>query len=111
MLAAVRPVNKRERNSRSILPLVSAFPADEISLGKWQEHAVYSRITLRTVQKLRLDAGGGYVIDDEPSAGHEARDHLLVDVAIAFRGLNIGEAKRDLLETGCVVASVAMKHL
>ena len=55
--------------------------------------------------------GASHVIDDEPSAGHEARDHLLVDVAVALRGLDIGETKRDLLETGGVVESVAMKDL
>lgn len=37
--------------------LVSALPADEISLWEWQEYAVYSRISLRTVQKVRQDAG------------------------------------------------------
>ena len=111
MLAAVRPVNKRERNSRSILPLVSALPADEISLWKWHEHAVYSRITFGAVQKLRLDAGGSYVVDDEPSTWHEARDYLLVDLSVELRGLNIGETKRDLLEASRIVERIAVKDL
>src|SRR5207249_3181166 len=33
---------------------------------------------------------------------------LLVDLGVVLRGLNIGEAKRDLLETGDVVESAAM---
>ena len=66
-------------NCRSILPLASALPADEITFWKWQEHAVYSRIFFGTVQELRLDARESYVIDDEPSTGHEARDRVLVD--------------------------------
>src|SRR3989338_5904199 len=98
--------NQRQRSQP-----VSALPANEISLWKWQEHAVYTRISLRTVQKLRLDAGGSYVIDDEPSTRHEARDHFLVDLGVVLRGLNIGEAKRDLLETGRVIESIAMNDL
>ena len=77
--------------------LASALPADEIAFCKWQEYAVYSRIIFGTVQKLRLDAGGSYIIDDEPSTGHEARDRFLVNLGVELRRLKIGEAKRDLL--------------
>jgi hypothetical protein len=96
-----------KRNYRSILN----FSADEISFWKWQEYAVYSRIVLRTVQELRLDAGGSYVVDDEPSTGHEARDDLLVDLSVELRRLNIGETKRDLLEASRIVESIAVKDL
>src|SRR5574341_357446 len=78
---AVRPIRKREENSRSI-PLISAFPADEISLWEWQEHAVYSRIIFGAVQEVFLDAGGSYVIDDEPAAGDEARHDQFVDLGV-----------------------------
>jgi len=39
------------------LTLGSALAADEISLWKGQQHAVYSRIFFGTVQELFLDAG------------------------------------------------------
>jgi hypothetical protein len=107
----LRPVRTRERNSRSIFSLVSALPADEISLWEWQEHRVHPGIATRAFQECRLDARGRYVIDDEPSTGQEARDYLLVDLRVGFRRLNIGEAKRDFLETGGIVESVAMKDL
>lgn len=60
------------------------------------------------VQKLRLDARGSHVIDDEQSIGYEARDYFLVGLGVELRGLNIREAKRDFLEAGDVFESVAM---
>ena len=66
---------------------------------------------MRTVQELRLDAGGSYVVDDEPSTGQEARDYLLVDLSVELRGLNIRETKRDLLEASRIVESIAVKDL
>ena len=66
---------------------------------------------MSTVQELRLDAGGSYVVDDEPSTGHEARDYLLVDLSVELRGLNIGETKRDLLEASRIVEGIAVKDL
>jgi hypothetical protein len=66
---------------------------------------------LRTVQELRLDAGGSYVVDDEPSTRHEARDDLLVDLSVELRRLNIGETKRDLLEVSRIVERIAVKDL
>jgi hypothetical protein len=94
-----------------ILPLASALPADEITFWKWQEHAVYSRIIFGTVYELRLEVGGSHVIDDEQSAGHEARDYFLVGLGVELWGLKIRKAKRDLLEPGNVVESVAMNGL
>ena len=88
--------------------LASALPADEITFGKWQERAVDSRIIFGTVQELCLEAGGGYVVDYEPSTGHEARNRFLVNFGVELRGLKVGEAKRDLLKTGDVVESVAV---
>ena len=89
----------------------SALSADQVSLGKRQEHAIYSRIIFGALQEVFLDARRGYVVDDQPSAGHEARDHVLVDLGVKLRGLDIGEAKRDLRETGRIVERVAMKDL
>jgi len=109
LIATRRQTGQPKR--QSILPLASAPPADEITFWKWQEHAVYSRIFFGTVQELRLDARESYVIDDEQSTGHEARDRFLVDLGVELRGLKIGEAKRDLLEPGGVVESVAMNGL
>ena len=105
------PVRRRARNSGQFLPLASALSADEISLGKWQEYAVYSRIGLRAVQEVGLKTGGNYVVDDEQPAGYEAWDHFLVDLGIVLRWLKIGEAKRNLLKTGGVVERVAMNRL
>jgi hypothetical protein len=68
-------------------------------------------IIFRTVQELRLEAGGSYVIDHKPSAGHESRDHFLVDPGVMLRGLQIGETKSDLLETGGVLERIAMNGL
>src|SRR6516225_4676832 len=91
--------------------LSSNFPADEVAFWKWQEHGVDSRIIFGTVQELRLEAGGSYVVDYQQSAGYETWDHFLVSLGVELRGLKIGEAKRDLLKTGGVVESVAMSGL
>ena len=106
-----RTGTQRPTNCRSILPLASALPADEIIFWKWQEHAVYSRIIFGAVWVLRLETGRSYIIDDEQSTGHETRDGFFVDLGVELRGLKIGEAKRDLLEPGGVVESVAMNGL
>ncbi len=55
--------------------------------------------------------GGSYVVDDEPSTRHEARDDLLVDLSVELRRLNIGETKRDLLEVSRIVERIAVKGL
>jgi len=89
----------------------SALPADEVAFGKWQEHRVDSGIVLRTVYERGLVAGGSHVIDDQHSARHEARDHYLIGFAVDLRRLEIGEAERDVLETGNVFESVAMNGL
>ena len=91
--------------------LASALPADEIAFGKWQKHAVYAGITCRTLYDLGLVPWGSYVVDDEPSAGYEAGHYQLVDFAVEFRGVDIGKAKRELVETGRVFEGVAMKDL
>ena len=74
---------------RTILPLASALAADEIAFWKWQEYTVDSRIIFGTVHELGLDAGGSYVIDDEQSAGHEAKDGFLVDLGVASGQVSI----------------------
>ena len=86
-------------------------PADEIAFRKWQQHAVYSRIFFSTVQDLGLKAGGSYIVDHKPAAGHKARDHFLVDFGVQLRGLKIGKAKRDVLNTRDVVESIAVNGL
>ena len=61
------------------LPL--ALPTDEVSFWKWQKRAVSPRVAFRPLYDLGLVPWGGYVVDDEPTAGHEARHHQIVDRA------------------------------
>ena len=89
----------------------SALSADEISLLKGQEHRVYSCVTLRALQKLRLDARRGDVIDDQPTAWHQARHDQFVNLGIVFRRLDIGKTKRQRLRPAGIVEGVAVKHL
>jgi len=46
----------RSQNAHTTALFISALPADEVALGKWQEHAVYSQIILGTAQEVRLNA-------------------------------------------------------
>ena len=67
-VACVVVVRKRKTRLAIFSP-VSALLADEIALGKRQEHAVDSRIIFGALQEVLLKARGSYVIYDEPTAG------------------------------------------
>ena len=53
--------------------LLSALAANEIALGSGQKNTVDARIVFGAVQKFLLEAGGSYVVDNEPAAGHKTR--------------------------------------
>src|SRR3972149_9368399 len=78
---------------------VSNFPADEVAFLKRQKHAIDSMVASRAVQKLGLEPRRSHVVDDQPSARHEARHHLLVNLGVGLSGSAIGEAERDIVET------------
>ena len=91
--------------------LASALPADEIALGKRQEHAVYSRIAVRAFQQLLLVAWRCYVVDDQPAPRHQAWHDQFINLGVIFRRFDIGKTKRQRLRPAGIVERVAVKDL